>query len=62
MRVRRMLGRTGSMLMILPARPMPVKPERLRHEDCKAEQTNQCRMRDHLGIMAHGPDLFHPNR
>lgn len=48
LRVRLMIGRTGSMRMILPARTMPVKPERLRHEDCEAEKTNQSRVRNHL--------------
>lgn len=54
-----MIGRTGCMRMIFPARPMPVKPERLRHEDCEAEQTNQSRMRYHIWIMAQGLSLHH---
>jgi hypothetical protein len=61
MRVRRMIGRFGSMLMILPARRMPVKPERLRHEHCEAEHSNQESARDHLSIMAHGLGALHPD-
>ena len=57
-----MIGRTGSMRMILAARPMPVKPERLRHEECHADQTNQCWARNHSRIMAHSLGQFHPDQ
>lgn len=62
MHVRLMSVRPGNMRMILPARPMPVKPERLRHEECHADQTNQCRARNHSQIMTHNPGFFHPDQ
>jgi len=61
-RVRLVTVRPGNMRMILPARPMPVEPERLRHEKCHADQTNQCRARNHSRIMTHDPGLFHPDQ